>query len=599
MINSFDILIVGAGHAGIEAANISSQFSGLKVGLLTKKGVPIGSTPCNPAIGGVGKGQLVREIDILGGAIGALADKAAIQCRILNDSKGDAVKSTRFQVDKRSYSQAATDLILENSNLTVEYGELVNCERDQESEFFRVFLKSGDFLLARRLVVTVGTFFDGVLHEGFNITPGGRIGCDRSVPVAALGLNVRTLSKKFKTGTPPRIKKDTVDTSKMEVQESDPRAQNFGFLSDPFQRFLRQVPCYKTHTNSSTVEIVLNNKESSPMFNGQISGVGPRYCPSIEDKAFKYPEKFDHHVFIEPEGLDLDTFYPNGVSTSLPSSIQEEMIRTISGMENAEVSIPGYAVEYDVIDTSRLSTSLESVDCRGLYFAGQVNGTSGYEEAAGQGLVAGLNAALASLSREEVVFPRGTSYIGVLIDDILSNKREEPYRLFTARAENRLYIREDNSVSRLGKIRLSLGLNSKLDRKIKKHLNELSVIDKVYSLLPSSLQNEFAAKSSAVEPSRFINYMKNMHGINLSHRASQEFLISKKYEGYINRQKISNERFGKMDKKRINVRKITEDLPISNECRELIIKYNPTTFFHLKSIRGIRPATLALVSSQL
>jgi tRNA uridine 5-carboxymethylaminomethyl modification enzyme len=595
----FDILVVGGGHAGLEAVNIASQFSNLRVGLLTKEGVPIGSTPCNPAIGGVGKGQLVREIDLMGGLIGKLADRSSIQCRILNDSKGDAVKSTRFQVDKEKYAEEALKSITSNENISLLAGELVSISKAHRGDSFEVVLVSGPSIFAKKLIITVGTFFDGVLHEGDRVQSGGRADCKASVSASSLGINVRLLPKKFKTGTPPRLSRESIDIEVMEPQYSDPRAQNFSFLAEPFGRKLRQVACYKTHTNALTIDIVQKNKENSPMFNGQIKGVGPRYCPSIEDKAFRYPDKVDHHVFVEPEGLNLNTYYPNGVSTSLPSEVQREMIRSIKGMESADIIVPGYAVEYDVIDTSRLTTSLESIDNEGLYFAGQVNGTSGYEEAAGQGLVAGLNAAMSSLGKSEVIFPRGTSYLGVLIDDILSNKREEPYRLFTARAENRLFIREDNVVERLGKLRLSLGLNSKLDYQIKNHFLEIRIIDRIFSLLSENLKNKFAAKSSSVDTKVFLDYISENHGILLGFRTSQEFLISKKYEGYINRHKITRNKFEKLDTKKLDTDKILNELSICNECKELIQENRPATFFHLKKIKGIRPATLALISSQI
>lgn len=598
-MNQFDILVVGGGHAGLEAVNIASQFDDVKVGLLTKSGVPVGSTPCNPAIGGVGKGQLVREIDLMGGLIGKLADSSAIQCRVLNESKGDAVKSTRFQVDKRVYESNALKFLKENSRVALVEGELISINKNRDEDGFVVLLASAEEVFAKKLIVTVGTFFDGTLHEGEKVSPGGRFGCKKSVSAKSIGLDIKLMSKKFKTGTPPRLLKSSVDTSKMEPQESDSKAQNFSFANSPFGRKLDQLPCYKAHTNKQTIETVLVNKDKSPMFNGQISGVGPRYCPSIEDKAHKYPEKTDHHVFVEPEGLELDTFYPNGISTSLPRKIQEEMVRSIVGLESAEIVVPGYAVEYDVVDTSRLNTSLESIDYQGLYFAGQVNGTSGYEEAAGQGLVAGLNAALCFLGRSQVVFPRRTSYLGVLIDDILSNKREEPYRLFTARAENRLYIREDNVVDRLGELRLSLGIHMPLDKKIRKHIREITAISAAYDLLPHSYQNKFAAKSSSVDANAFREFMMKEHGLVFDFRVIQEFLITKKYEGYIKRQDTSIKRFEKLDSRKIDPVSIVENLPISNECKELISKYKPTTFFHLKKITGIRPATLSLISSQV
>ena len=345
ILKTFDILIVGAGHAGLEAAAAASQFENLTVGLLTKTDVGIGTTPCNPAIGGVGKGQLVREISAMGGVMGHLADGAAIQCRYLNESKGDAVRSTRMQVDKEEYSRLASEYVSGNKNIDLIVGELVDLQCLNTAEF-EVRLTDSSLLIAKKVILTVGTFFNGVLHKGAEIKKGGRVDCPASVPMSDLGLKIELVSKKFKTGTPPRICRSSINYELMEKQESDPTVMNFDFIKSPFGRKMSQMACYKTHTNPNTIKLVLDNKENSPMFNGQIKGTGPRYCPSIEDKAYRYPEKNNHHIFVEPEGRNLETIYPNGISTSLPESVQLELVQTIKGMENSKILIPGYAVEY-------------------------------------------------------------------------------------------------------------------------------------------------------------------------------------------------------------------------------------------------------------
>ena len=437
----FDIIVVGGGHAGIEAAYIASQFN-LQVAILTIPDVGLGSAPCNPSVGGVGKGQVVRELDALGGLMGILADKAGIQYRTLNESKGFAVQSSRVQIDKDLYSEKAEELIAKTPNITIIREKVISI-----SPGFEVKTVARSYR-ASKIIMTVGTFLNGKLHTGSEQTFGGRIGVEPSSGLNDLLASIKTRPQRFKTGTPPRLHKDTIDYSKLEEQPSDASVRNFHCLNVPFEREARQVSCYLAHTNAETMEIIRSNRERSPMFNGQINGVGARYCPSIEDKAFRYPEKTSHHVFIEPEGLNLDTVYPSGISSSLPKDVQESYVRSMVGLENAKVEVYGYAVEYDVIDTTELSITLEHQSLPGLYFAGQVNGTSGYEEAAGQGYIAGANASLAILGLNPLILSRHESYIGVMIEDLTSNTRDEPYRLFTARSENRLFIREDNTLTR-------------------------------------------------------------------------------------------------------------------------------------------------------
>jgi len=455
----FEIIVIGGGHAGLEAAMAASQLSD-SVALISLPGVGVASAPCNPCIGGVGKGQVVREIDALGGIMGKLADFAGIQYRTLNESKGFAVQSTRVQIDKELYSQKAEEL-LESSPIEFIKDQISSIQLKETH--YHISGNQGWSYGTKALVVTVGTFLDGKLHIGSDITEGGRSGVNASGSLTDIFKDIKKIPARFKTGTPPRLHKDSIDYSVLEEQPSDGDVVNFHWSHRTNERIIRQVSCYLARTNNRTLKTIRDNKELSPMYNGQIKAVGARYCPSIEDKAYRYPDKDIHHVFIEPEGLELKTMYPSGISSSLPREIQEEFVQSIQGLEKAEILEFGYAVEYDVVDTTQLKHTLEHESFENLYFAGQVNGTSGYEEAAGQGIVAGFNAALKLLCREPLVLSRRDSYIGVMIEDLISNKRDEPYRLFTARNENRLYVREDNAIQRMWSYRTSLEISSEVD----------------------------------------------------------------------------------------------------------------------------------------
>jgi tRNA uridine 5-carboxymethylaminomethyl modification enzyme len=610
----FDVLVVGGGHAGIEAAYIASQFD-LRVGIITIPGIGLGSTPCNPSVGGVGKGQVVRELDALGGLMGILADKAGIQYRTLNDSKGFAVQSSRVQIDKDKYSQEAETIISSITNIEI-IREKVISVRKVRSEFL---VRGINEYRSKKLIVTVGTFLNGKLHTGAEQAEGGRIGCERSAGLQDLFSEIKIRPQRFKTGTPPRLKKSTIDYSKLEEQPSDPAVRNFHCLHSPFQRAVPQVSCFVARTNKTTMEIIRANKENSPMFNGQIKAVGARYCPSIEDKAFRYPDKHVHHVFIEPEGLNLETMYPSGISSSLPKEVQLAYVQSIEGLENAEIDTYGYAVEYDVVDTTELNLTLEHIKIPGLYFAGQVNGTSGYEEAAGQGFIAGVNSALAIQSKNPLVLSRHDSYIGVMIEDLTSNTRDEPYRLFTARSENRLYIREDNSVLRMCSYRTSLGLKLPIDDYIhtfKATYDELvefcdtAIISESSELLKllegSEEQQKLIRKISVSEllrqswinPITALEKTLSFFGILVSHDLVKAVAISKKYDGYIRRADDQYERLKRLDSMRINWESLISSNNISFECRQRIERIRPETFGQLKLIEGIRPATLAVVAAK-
>ena len=613
-MQQYDIAIVGGGHAGVEAAWISAQFD-LKVLILSMPGVGLASAPCNPAIGGVGKGQVVREIDALGGLMGRIADSSAIQYRILNESKGYAVQSTRVQVDKDLYTINAEEMISKVENIQV-VKEKVLSIREVDSSF--EIETSNSTFSVKKCVVTTGTFLNGKLHTGSESNVGGRVECESSPGMNELFSKVHTLETRFKTGTPARLNKDTLDYSKFVEQKSDPNTKNFHSLNEPSKRFVSQVSCYIAHTNENTLGIIRDNKEKSPIYNGQIKGVGPRYCPSIEDKAFRYPDRNTHHVFVEPEGLTANTIYPNGVSTSLPKDVQLEFLRSIEGFEQCEIEVYGYAVEYDVVDTSKLSDCLEYIDIPGLYFAGQVNGTSGYEEAAGQGLIAGVNASLSLLGREKLVLDRSDSYIGVMVEDLISNKRDEPYRLFTARSENRLYVREDNAINRMAKYRLSLGLLTDIDIHQQEFLDEYEILwnlvknsniyateenrayftESGYGDLSKNLAMDELIRRSQVDPVSTLLKELGKRGVEFSSPVVYACAISLKYEGYINRSTIENERIFRLGKKLINWQSIVKG-NIANECRQRIEEVKPTTFSQLQRIDGIRPATLAFVAGNI
>lgn len=614
-MNSFDITIVGGGHAGIEAAHIAAQF-GVKVAIITMPGIGLGSAPCNPSVGGVGKGQVVRELDALGGLMGILADKAGIQFRTLNDSKGFAVQSTRVQIDKDLYSVKAEELIASIPNITVIREKVQTINNSDEG--FEIVTTERSYR-TKKVIMTVGTFLNGKLHTGSEQTLGGRVDCEPSNGLTDLFADIKTRPYRFKTGTPPRLDKNTIDYSKLEEQPSDSSVRNFHCLHEPFSRFSGQVSCYLARTNPETMEIIRANKERSPMFNGQIKGVGARYCPSIEDKAYRYPDKNVHHVFIEPEGLDLDTMYPSGISSSLPKDVQESYVRSIEGLEKTEIKVFGYAVEYDVIDTTDLKLTLEHTQIANLYFAGQVNGTSGYEEAAGQGFIAGANAALALLGLNPLILSRHESYIGVMIEDLTSNTRDEPYRLFTARSENRLFIREDNSLLRMYPYRAQFMLNTALDIYQRKFLEAYTELMEFCeeTMIPeySPLMKEFAGvgelqqinrrmsvseilRQAWLNPITTLERVLAAHGLKVSLDLIRTVAISKKYDGYIKRSESQYEKLKKMDSMKIGWEAIVASGNISFECKQRIARIKPETFGQLKLIEGIRPATLAVVAAK-
>ncbi|MFA5010855.1 MAG: tRNA uridine-5-carboxymethylaminomethyl(34) synthesis enzyme MnmG [Ignavibacteria bacterium] len=626
----YDIIVVGAGHAGIEAASSSAKM-GLSVGLITMDINAIGRMSCNPAIGGTAKGHLVKEVDALGGIMGILADETGIQFKMLNKSKGPAVWSPRCQSDKNLYSIAAAKYVSSLPNITIIQDMVIEISVDEinGSEGYKYSVKGiktelGYEIGCKSVIITSGTFLNAVMHTGTIQTHGGRIDEKHATGLSECLHSFGFETGRLKTGTPPRLDIDTIDFSKTEIQTGDENPVPFSFKTKwdkhkfPLQK---QIDCHLTHTNERTHEELRTGFEHSPMFTGRIKGVGPRYCPSIEDKISRFSDKPRHQIFLEPETLDGKTIYMNGFSTSLPYDVQQKAARTVPGLENVVLVKQGYAVEYDFFPTYQIYLTLETKLVSGLYNAGQVNGTSGYEEAAAQGLVAGINAANKILKKEPFILKRSEAYIGVLIDDLINKVPEEPYRMFTSSAEYRLTLRQDNAEIRLMEKGHELGLIEKkyldLVNKNKELIKE--GIKYLYSntIKPKDInQLLIANNSSPIDQNEFLTNLLRRNEVSLKElfsldvfsgnglleeiRNNEEVLnqveIDVKYEGYIRRQTEQVEQFNKMEDLRIpagfNYNRIKS---ISAEALDKLNKVKPASIGQAGRIAGVRPSDISAI----
>ena len=613
-MKSYGVIIIGGGHAGCEAALASARM-GVNTALVTLDLEKIALMPCNPAIGGIGKGHIVREIDALGGQMARCIDKTGIQFRVLNSSKGPAVQGYRAQADKHLYKKEMRRVLESQDHLSL------ICDEVDELFFDKDLVKglrtsSGLELNSRSIVITTGTFLNGRIHLGMKNWPAGRVGEKPSNKLSQSFLDQGFELGRLKTGTPPRLLSKSIDFSQCEIQQGDFDPKPFSFSTTKISQ--PQVPCHITYTNARTADVISRNMHLSPLYSGVIEGVGPRYCPSIEDKVVKFPDRISHHVFLEPEGLDTDWIYPNGISTSLAEEVQWELVRTIPGLENAEIVAPGYAIEYDFVPPTQLLSTLETKKIKGLFHAGQINGTSGYEEAAGQGLIAGINAALSSLGRAPFTLSRMESYIGVMIDDLVTKGTEEPYRMFTSRAENRLLLRQDNADTRLMGKGHQLGLvsNATYDfcllkkETVEKEIKRLNTTKVVPNEQGKELVSQLGVKSLKTPTTlagllkrpevTYSQIVETFNGASLSKLAGEQVEIQVKYEGFIQRQNQVVSKQKKLENYRIPIDFNYESISgLSCEVVQKLESIRPTTLGQASRISGITPAAVSIIMLML